>query len=59
IETVVITLNDYTSHEDFTGAALVVDQLGEPENPCQVIKGDVDAIELVDVGLLKQLHGVS
>lgn len=59
IETIVITVNDYTSHEDFTGATLIVDQLGEPEIPCQVIKGDRDTVKLVDVGLLKQLHGVS
>lgn len=59
IPTVVITLNDYTAHEDFSGATLVVDQLGEPNAPCQVIRGDEVTTRLVDVGLLKRLHEVS
>lgn len=58
IKTVLITLNDYTAHEDFSGAALVVDQLGEPNSPCRVIKGDADQLQQVDVSVLKQLHGL-
>ena len=29
----VVTVNDYTRDQDFTGAALVLDQLGEPHRP--------------------------
>lgn len=32
----VITINDYTSSQDFTGAALVLNHLGEPEQPFTV-----------------------
>lgn len=33
----VITVNDYTRDHDFRGAALVLDQLGEPHQPFQVL----------------------
>jgi HAD superfamily hydrolase (TIGR01509 family) len=35
----VVTTNDNTAHEDFAGALLVVDTLGEPEAPCIVLHG--------------------
>jgi HAD superfamily hydrolase (TIGR01509 family) len=35
----VVTVNGYTRDEDFTGAALVVDHLGEPGRPCAVLQG--------------------
>ena len=38
----VITLNDYTRSHDFSGARLVVDQLGEPDQPFQTIAGSID-----------------
>jgi HAD superfamily hydrolase (TIGR01509 family) len=33
----VITVNGYTAHEDFSGAALVLDHLGEPGRPLRVL----------------------
>lgn len=33
----VITVNGYTAHEDFSGAALVLDHLGDPGNPLRVL----------------------
>jgi len=39
----VITLNDYTRAQDFAGAALVLDQLGEPGLPFEVIQGEARA----------------
>jgi HAD superfamily hydrolase (TIGR01509 family) len=59
IPTVVITLNDYTAHEDFSGATLVVDQLGEHDAPCQVMQGGEKLARFVDVGLLQKLHELS
>lgn len=35
----VITTNGYTEHQDFTGAAWVLRDLGEPDRPCQVLQG--------------------
>ena len=39
----VVTTNDNTAHEDFAGARLVVDTLGEPETPSTVLSGRLDA----------------
>ena len=33
----VVTINDYTRDHDFTGAAVVLDQLGEPQQPFRVL----------------------
>jgi hypothetical protein len=36
----VVTVNDYTRDEDFTGAALVVSSLGEPGGPPITVLSD-------------------
>jgi HAD superfamily hydrolase (TIGR01509 family) len=54
----VITVNGATRHQDFTGALLVVDQLGEPRQPMEVLAGDAGGATLVDVELLRRLHRV-
>jgi HAD superfamily hydrolase (TIGR01509 family) len=53
--TTVITTHAYTVDNDFRGAALVVDQLGEPESPFRVLQGDADGAGCVDVPLLRTL----
>ena len=52
----IVTLNNYTKNEDFTGAVTVLDQLGEPDNSCQVIAGERIAGDYVTVDDLRQLH---
>jgi HAD superfamily hydrolase (TIGR01509 family) len=37
--TTVVTVNDYTQNQDFAAAALVLSDLGEPDQPCQVLSG--------------------
>ena len=39
--TTVVTINNYTAQQDFSRAALVVSDLGEPESPCKVIQGSL------------------
>ncbi|MBB1127188.1 HAD-IA family hydrolase [Thiospirillum jenense] len=69
IKTVLITLSYYTRNQDFTGAALVVDQLGEPTLPVTIVGGDcADFIHhalgcddaslpnYIDLTVLQQLH---
>ena len=51
-----ITVNGATRHQDFTGALLVVDQLGDPGKPTKVLAGDAVGARLVDVALLRRLH---
>jgi HAD superfamily hydrolase (TIGR01509 family) len=38
----IVTINDYTHSHDFTGAKLVLSDLGEPDAPCRVIAGNLD-----------------
>jgi beta-phosphoglucomutase-like phosphatase (HAD superfamily) len=51
-----ITVNDFTREQDFTGAALVLDHLGEPDLPFTVLAGDAGGARYADVGLLRALH---
>lgn len=48
-----VTVNSYTSHETFPGAALVVDGLGEPQAPFRVISGEAGSHGWVSVELLE------
>jgi len=52
----VITVNGATRNQDFSGAALVVDQLGEPDRPIEVLSGDAQGASLVDLALLRRIH---
>jgi HAD superfamily hydrolase (TIGR01509 family) len=52
----VVTVSRYSRGEDFTGAALVIDQLGEPDQPFQVIAGDAGSYRYVCVEQLRDLH---
>ncbi|MBE9562086.1 MAG: HAD-IA family hydrolase [Proteobacteria bacterium] len=48
-----ITINNYTRNEDFNGAMLILDNLGEPNQPFTVLDGDVGSSTFVDINLLK------
>ncbi|MGF1493206.1 MAG: HAD-IA family hydrolase [Microcoleaceae cyanobacterium] len=37
--TTIVTVNQYTQNQDFTGASLILDHLGEPDHGCQVLGG--------------------
>jgi HAD superfamily hydrolase (TIGR01509 family) len=52
----VITVNESTRDQDFPGAAIVLDQLGEPWDGFQVLAGDAEGATLVDVAFLRRLH---
>ena len=56
IRTVAIT-NDYTRGHDFSGAALVVDEFGEPDAPFRVLAGDAGQARWFDLDLARRLHG--
>lgn len=52
----IITINDYTESHDFTGASLVLDNLGEPDAPFNVLQGESHSAPLVDLDLLHKIH---
>lgn len=52
----VVTRNEYTLHQAFTGAALIVDDLGEPGRPAQIHASDQKSASVViDVPFLRTL----
>jgi len=51
----VITTHALTIDDDFDGATLVVDKLGEPDNPFRVIAGDSRGYSYVSIDLLREL----
>lgn len=52
----VITVNEYTKDQDFTGALLVIDQLGEPTSPFRVLAGDANQHTFFDLQLAQNLQ---
>jgi len=55
----VITVNDYTRQHDFSGAALVLDQLGEPQQPATVLAGEAAVLNgsgCLDLSALQRLQ---
>ena len=51
-----VTVSHYSRGQDFSGAALVLDQLGEPDQPFEVLAGDADDYRFVTVDQLRELH---
>lgn len=54
--TTIITINGYTEEDDFSGAAVVLDQMGEPSEPFNVINGDVGDAQLLNLELVRYIH---
>lgn len=52
-----VTVNDYTGEDDFSGALLVLSDLGEPDAPFRVLRGDAGSHRMVDLKLLQTLRG--
>jgi len=52
----IVTVNDYTRDDDFGKAAIVLDQMGEPERPFTVLAGDAGGAEHLDLDLVRRLH---
>lgn len=51
----IITVNDYTQYQDFSGALLVLNQLGEPGQPFSILAGDAPDASYLDMALLHRL----
>ncbi len=54
----VVTINDYTRDHDFEGAAVVLDQMGEPNQPAQVLasRAPLNGVSVLDLALIERLH---
>ncbi|HEY9147756.1 MAG TPA: HAD family hydrolase [Gammaproteobacteria bacterium] len=53
----IIAVNGYTREEDFSGAEIVLDHWGEPQQPFTVLSGDAGGASYLDLALVKRLHG--
>ncbi len=53
--TTLVTIDDYTQNHNFERAKLVLSDLGEPDSPCQILRGDTQGATYVDVPLLARL----
>ncbi len=51
-----VTVSQYSEGQDFSGAALVVDHLGEPDQPFNVLSGEAGDHRFVNVDQLRDLH---
>lgn len=56
IRSLVVTVNGYTKGQDFTGATVVLDNLGMPDASCQQLEGDELVDGFVDIDALKRIH---
>ena len=52
----IITVDDYTKGSDFSGAAILLDKMGEPDAPFTVLSGDAGSSHYLDLALVKRLH---
>jgi len=52
----IITINDYTKDHDFTGASLVLDNMGEPDQAFNTIAGNNFGESYLNLDLLKKIH---
>jgi len=51
-----VTINDYTSDHDFSGAAAVLSDLGEPGHTPQVIQGSLHGQSCVNLAAIRAWH---
>ncbi len=54
--TTIVTTNGYTAEDDFSGAAIVLDQMGEPDAPFTVQSGDAHGHTYVNLEMVRHLH---
>jgi len=55
LDAIVVTERTYTAGQDFTGASVVLDHLGDPGRPCKVLAGELRGIEYVDLAALDRI----
>ena len=51
-----ITVNGYTREDDFSGAAIVLDQMGTADDAFEVLEGDAGNHRYVNIAMIKALH---
>lgn len=57
--TTLITINGYTQNDDFSGSAIVLDNLGELDQAFKILSGDTNGHSMVDCELLEKIHSAN
>ncbi len=52
----IITINEYTKEDDFGGAELVLNQMGETDDAFIVLDGDAQGHTYLDLALVRKIH---
>lgn len=52
----IVAVNGYTAEDDFSGAAIVLDHWGEPDQPFEVLAGDAAGETCLTLDLVRRLH---
>ena len=52
----IITINEYTRNHDFSGASIVLDQMGEADNNFTVLAGDANGYSYLNCDMITELH---
>lgn len=55
----IITTDRYSRHRHFDGALIVLDKLGETDDPIEVISGDPMGHSYVDLAMIRELHAMA
>ena len=56
---VIVTVSAFTTGHDFGAADLVLDSMGEPGQPFQVLAGDAHGRDWLDVTLVRKVHAAA
>lgn len=51
----IITINGYTAEDDFSAADIVLDHMGEPDQPFTVLSGDSKGVTYLNLASVKQI----
>ncbi len=52
----IITVNGYTKDDDFSGAVIILDQMGTAEEGFQVLEGNAGEHRYLNIEMIKELH---
>lgn len=52
----IITINDYTREHDFSGASIVLDHMGEPDNAFKILQGKINGYSHLNCDMVVELH---
>jgi HAD superfamily hydrolase (TIGR01509 family) len=56
LQALLVTVSTYTRDQDLSGSAMVVDGLGEPDEPMHVLSDYPERVDFIDLEALERMH---